>query len=141
MKVKKINLLLIAGIVWLIAGLNILKIGLLSYKNNLTFLGLFISITVFLLFWLKIFRKLVDKHTIRIISMKEERQAFYKFFDKKSFMIMVFMMILGISIRGANILEDVYIAEFYTGLGSSLTLAGISFFINYIKNSNCPILN
>lgn len=141
MKVKKINLLAIAAIVWLIAGLNILKIGLLSYKNNLTFLGLVISITVFLLFWLKIFRKLVNKHTIRIINMKEERQAFYKFFDKKSFMIMFFMMILGISIRGTNILEDVYIAEFYTGLGSSLTLAGISFSINYIKNSNCPILN
>lgn len=141
MKVKKINLLAIASLVWLIAGFNILRIGVISYKNHVTVLGIAISIIVFFLFWTKVFHKLVKKHTTRIINYKEEKQLFFKFFDKKSFLIMAFMMTFGIALRVSNLLADVYIAEFYTGLGTALSLAGLLFGVNYIKNSSCPILN
>ena len=128
MKVKKINLLAIASLVWLIAGFNILRIGVISYKNHVTVLGIAISIIVFLLFWTKVFHKLV-------------KNCFLSFFDKKSFLIMAFMMTFGIALRVSNLLADVYIAEFYTGLGTALSLAGLLFGVNYIKNSSCPILN
>lgn len=141
MKVKKINLLAIASMVWLIAGFNILRIGIVSYKNNVTMFGIAMSIVVFLIFWNKVFYKLVKKHTIRIMGFREEKQLFFKFFDKKSFLIMAFMMTFGIALRVSNLLADVYIAEFYTGLGAALSLAGLLFGVNYIKKSNCPILN
>lgn len=140
MKVRKINLLAIASLVWMIAGFNILRIGVSSYKNNVTILGIGISITVFLLFWFKVFSKLVKKHTKRIINFEEEKQLFFKFFDKKSFMIMAFMMTFGIGLRVSNILDPKYIAQFYTGLGTALTLAGVLFGINFLKNSRCPII-
>ena len=140
MKVRKINLLAIASLVWMIAGFNILRIGVSSYKNNVTILGIGISIAVFLIFWFKVFSKLVKKHTKRIINFEEEKQLFFKFFDKKSFMIMAFMMTFGIGLRVSNILDPKYIAQFYTGLGTALTLAGVLFGINFLKNSRCPIV-
>lgn len=141
MKVKKINLLAIAALVWMIAGFNILKIGIVSYKNNVTLLGVGVSILVFFIFWSKVFSKLVNKHTIRIVNFEEERQLFFKFFDKKSFLIMAFMMTFGIALRASNILDPKYIAEFYTGLGTALTLAGVFFGVNFLKNSKCPIVS
>ena len=48
MKVKKHNLLLIASIVWLIAGFNILKIGIETYVGYTKLLNFFLSIIVLL---------------------------------------------------------------------------------------------
>ena len=50
MKVKKHNLLLIASIVWLIAGFNILKIGIETYVGYTKLLNFFLSIIVFIIF-------------------------------------------------------------------------------------------
>lgn len=132
MKVKKESLLIIAAIVWFIAGFNILRIGLISYIGYVNILNVFVSIIVFLLFWFMVFFRLTKKHTKRIRSYNEN-QFFLKFFDVKSFCIMAFMMILGISIRSFSLMPNMCIAVFYTGLGSALSLAGILFGFNYYK--------
>lgn len=133
MKVKKKTLLLIASIVWLIAGFNILHIGLDTYKNYVTIINIVLSLVVFLIFWFMIFSKLVFKHTKRIKSFTDELNFFLKFFDKKSFLIMIFMIVFGILIRKLHLAPDVFIAVFYTGLGSALFLAGLLFGYNYFK--------
>ena len=133
MKVKKYNLLLIASFVWIIAGFNILHIGIVTYTNYLNIINLFLSLLVFLFFWFMIFSKLVFKHTNRIKNFEEDFQLFIKFFDKKSFIIMVCMIIFGILIRTLHLAPDVFIAVFYSGLGSALFLAGILFGYNYFK--------
>nr|WP_317358372.1 hypothetical protein [uncultured Tyzzerella sp.] len=133
MKVKKNTLLLIASIVWLIAGFNILHIGLNTYKNYVTIINIFLSLVVFSIFWFMIFSKLVFKHTHRIKSFKDELHFFLKFFDKKSFIIMIFMITFGVLIRKLHLAPDVFIAVFYTGLGSALFLAGLLFGYNYFK--------
>ena len=43
LKINKKHLLLLAGIIWAIAGFNILRIGILSYRGNVTLLNLFLS--------------------------------------------------------------------------------------------------
>ncbi|MGO5359596.1 hypothetical protein ACTQYZ_10015 [Anaerofustis sp. LCP19S3_F7] len=132
MKVKKETLLIIAAIVWFIAGFNILRIGLTSYVGYVNILNVFVSIIVFLAFWFMVFYKLTKKHTKRIRSYNEN-QFFLKFFDVKSFCIMAFMMSLGISIRAFSLMPNMCIAVFYTGLGSALSLTGILFGLNYYK--------
>ncbi|MBU3874965.1 hypothetical protein HGO97_003945 [Faecalicatena sp. AGMB00832] len=132
MKIQKTKLLLLAALVWIAAGFNILRIGVLSYQNYTTALNLMISAVVFLIFWFMVFGKLVKKHTHRIIHYKEERQFFLKFFDVKSFCIMAFMMTFGIGLRVSGICPDVFIAVFYSGLGAALTLAGILFGYHYL---------
>ena len=85
MKVKKENLLIIASLVWLAAGFNILRIGIKSYSGYVTILNLLLSAVVFLIFWFMVFYKLTVKHTDRIQKYEEELQFFLKFFDIKSF--------------------------------------------------------
>ena len=90
MKVKKRTLLLLASIVWLIAGFNIIRIGILSYTGHVTVVNILLSALVFAVFWSMVFYKLVIRHTDRIQNYEDELQFFWHFFDKKSFLIMAF---------------------------------------------------
>ena len=132
MKVKKRTLLLIACIVWSLAGFNIVRIGVLAYPPYVTVINIFLSILVFSIFQYFIFGKLVKKHTKRIHKYEEEKQFFLKFFDMKSFIIMAVMMTGGILLRSSNLAPDAFIAVFYTGLGASLLFAGLLFGKNYL---------
>ncbi len=133
MKVNKKTLLLIACIVWFIAGFNILRIGILSYPPYLSIINILLSIVVFSIFQHFIFGRLVKKHTVRIQNYEEEQHFFMKLFDVKSFIIMAVMMSGGIYLRASSFVPERFIAVFYTGLGSSLLLAGILFGKNYIQ--------
>ena len=113
MRVKRNTLLLIACLVWSVAGFNIFRIGFLAYPGYVTLWNLLLSVVVFGVFQKFVFGKLVVKHTARIKSYLEERQFFLKFFD-------------------GNVPEQ-FIAVFYSGLGASLFLAGILFGRNYGK--------
>ncbi|MFR7592421.1 MAG: hypothetical protein ACLUVC_13345 [Longibaculum sp.] len=134
MKIPKLYLLFIAGIVWSIAGLNILKIGIDAYVSYVSLFHLLLSLIVYGVFMKFIFSKMVYKHTLRIISYEEERQLFIKFFDIQAFCIMAFMMSGGISLRVFHLVPDVFIAVFYSGLGGALFCAGILFFVSFYQN-------
>ena len=138
MKVSKNTLLLIACLVWGFAGFNILKIGVSAYSNFLSPINFTLSLAVFVIFQVFIFGKLVKKHVSRINAYKENKQFFLKFFDVKSFIIMAFMMTFGIVLRATNIAPEQFIAVFYTGLGSALTLAGLLFGYQFAKTF-CPV--
>ena len=131
MKVKKRTLLLIAGIVWLIAGFNVARLGILSIGLVEKIWYLYaLSILIFIIFG-TMFYKMSEKHTKRILAY-EEKRPFWNFFDLKSYLIMVFMMTMGIGLRASGKIPDFFIAFFYTGLGLALALAGIIFIRNYI---------
>lgn len=131
MKVKRDTLLLIACLVWSAAGVNILRIGLVAYPSHLSAVNFLLSATVFTVFQLFIFGRLVKKHTARIRSYGDERQFFLKFFDGKAFAIMAVMMAGGIGLRASGLAPERFIAVFYTGLGASLLLAGLLFGRNF----------
>lgn len=90
-KVKKRTLLLIAGIVWLIAGFNVARLGVLSYLviERQWFMYL-LSVVVFVAFGM-MFLKMSGKHTRRILGY-EDRRPFWHFFDLKAYIIMACMM-------------------------------------------------
>ena len=141
MKVKKKTLLLIACLVWTIAGFNILRIGILAYQPYLSIINLFLSVAVFAVFQHFIFGRLVQKHTKRIISYTEDSQFFLKFFDMKAFIIMAVMITGGIYLRTSGLAPEHFIAVFYSGLGASLFLAGILFGKNYYNAINHKFTN
>jgi len=60
MKIKKQNLLLLASLVWMIAGFNVLRIGIETYAEYQTVINYIVTIIVFLLFWFMVFYKLTD---------------------------------------------------------------------------------
>lgn len=84
--VKKRTLLLIAGIVWLMAGFNVARLGVLSYAVIEKRWYLYVlSAVVFVLFG-RMFFKMSKKHTKRIIGY-EEYCPFWHFFDVKAYLM------------------------------------------------------
>ena len=128
--VKKRTLLAIAGCVWLIAGINVARLGILSYGKllQIRIVHIQLSMAVFCAFGLMFF-KMSIKHTRRIKGYKEEFRPVWHFFDLKAYIIMAVMMGGGIWLRSSGLAPDVFIAVFYTGLGCALALAGVLFWI------------
>ena len=83
--IKKHNLLAIAGCVWLIAGFNVARLGVLSYKKILPIsaVHILLSAIVFCAFGF-MFYKMSIKHTKRISGYEEEFRPIWHFFDLKS---------------------------------------------------------
>jgi len=129
--VNKKTLLLIAGIVWCIAGFNVAHIGLILYSKYLSIINVILSLIVFILFGL-MFYKMTRKHTKRICDYQEKQPA-YKFFDVKSYCIMTFMMTFGMGLRVSGVCPLGFIAVFYSGLGCALFLAGIFFISTWLR--------
>ena len=98
--VTKNTLLITAGIVWLLAGINILRIGISCWINDshYWFFKVCEATIVFLLFFGLIFHKLYKKHTHRI-SQKKAKNCPFSFFDVKGWIIMAFMITIGILTR------------------------------------------
>ena len=122
-------LLIIAGTVWIIAGGNILRIGIVTWMNNSHdwMFKIGEATVVFLLFFVLVFRRLYYKHTQRIEQKKERRNCPFSFFDVKSWITMIFMISLGITIRSFHLLPETFISVFYTGLSIALILTGVLF--------------
>lgn len=138
MNTKKRNLFLIAGILWLIAGIMVMKVGvpfLINDDKNFL-LGLLGAIAIFLIFYIMIFSKYVNKHKNRILNDKREKMKIWEFFDKSSYILMIFMMSFGMALRFSGLLPNFFFEFFYSGLGLALSLSGISFLILAVKNIN-----
>lgn len=131
MHVSRKYLILTAGIVWAAAGFNIVRIGWLSTDYMSLAVAAAAAVT-FLIFYHMIFKKLIHKHTARILAATEERMHILKFFDAKSYLIMIFMMTFGIALRASHLWPDLCIKSFYTGLGCALLAAGIGFIHQFI---------
>lgn len=141
-KVRKDYLLLIAGIVWLIAGFNVARIGLQAAHGVWHIIWLVTAAAVFCLFFFLIFGRLVGKHTKRIMGFKDEKVWVFHFFDIKSYIIMAVMISGGIIVRSLNLMPDECIAMFYAGLGAALVAAGVAFIIQFVRviTGNLPEL-
>ena len=141
MKIATDKLLLVAGIIWAIAGVNIALIGIGAYWHDwgwAVIALLVATIVIFVLFHLFVFNKMVGKHADRIMSYEEDRSAVWKFFDTKGYIIMAIMMGGGIGLRSSSVLPEWFIAFFYTGLGVAHMIAGASFILRYRRRSAAP---
>lgn len=141
LKVKKPTLILLAGLVWLAAGINILRIGVQSFincfdaDNMIKYLLILAGAIVILTGFCFMFFKIVKKHTKRILGYPEEKKSIFYFFDVKGYLLMVFMMGLGIGLRASNLMPIEFFAVFYNGLGTALCLAGVLFLKYWRRNA------
>lgn len=132
-EVSKRTLLLIAGIVWMIAGFNVARLGILSYKVIRILWYLIVLTAIVLVLFGTMFYKMTRKHISRIKGYAEDFRPFWNFFDLKAYIIMTIMMGGGIGLRACGVFPDVFIAFFYTGLGCALFLAGVLFLAEWIR--------
>ena len=140
-KVSKRTLLLIAGIVWLAAGGNIAWLGIQAFAQiNMSYIWAIIlgAVVVFTLFHMKIFSKMVGKHSNRIAAYEDNEIGFWRFFDAAGDIMMDIMMSGGIWLRSFGLVPMWFIAFFYTGLGIALALSGVSFLVRFARRSGTP---
>ena len=125
----KDQLILIAGLVWCMAGTMVSVVGLpleiALAPSHLVLLPL--SGVIFLAFYFLIFSPLVRKHTGRIRARTEQRLPFWHFFNASSWVVMAVMMGGGMALRLSHVMPDWVIAFFYSGLGVALFLSGVRF--------------
>ncbi len=127
--IPKNGLILIAGLVWCVAGAMVSKIGMpLLWNLGVTQLILYpLAGLVFLIFYFLIFSRLVVKHTERIRQRPESKLPVWSFFDISSYVVMVIMMAGGMWLRLSHIIANWMIAFFYSGLGLALFSCGVRF--------------
>lgn len=127
--IPKNVLILIAGLVWCMAGAMVSKIGLpLLWNLGVTRLILYpMAGVVFLIFYFLIFSRLVIKHTERIRRRPESKLPVWNFFDTSSYIVMVIMMAGGMWLRLSHLIPNWMIAFFYSGLGIALFSCGVRF--------------
>lgn len=121
--VEKHWLIVTNGLLWAAAGINIARIGIIAAIENGTLVWLY-GLIVFVLFGLMFFR-VIGKNTQRILAMEQDKVPIYKFLTVKGYLIIAFMMTLGITLRNIGHIPNGFFAFFYSGLGSVLTLTGL----------------
>lgn len=93
LKVKSEKLLIIAAAVWLLAGINILRLGVIALsETELVAALLAVGVVVTFLLFHMMFAKLVGKQSNRIRAYGNEPTCAFAFFDVKGYIMMAIMM-------------------------------------------------
>ena len=125
------HLYVVAAVIWGIPGIMITLKGIRAYaiqpSENLWWLLL---ITAFVLasFFL-MFRRIVDRYSERIASLPE-RVKIWQTFPLRGWILLIFMMSLGIALKHIPGIPSAFTASFYTGLGPMLLLSAGRFLFN-----------
>ena len=95
------TLLLTAGIVWLVAGINILRIGISCWITDTHYWLLKVceASLIFLLFFYMIFHKLYRKHAQRITAGNPNKRCPFSFFDVKGWLVIARKLYCGLLYR------------------------------------------
>ena len=129
------SLAFIAGIIWLTAGFNVCRIGVVSWLDlDATTLVMVMGSIVTMILFSMMFVKMLFKNVQRIRKIEVEKRKVWDIMPMKSYVIMAFMITFGVLLRNCPVIPRAFIASFYVGLGSALMMAGII----YISAFLCP---
>lgn len=128
--VPKRALLFVAAIVWTFAGSMLLYKGykMLGTDHGFLWLKLIFVLLGGILFYWKLFSKLSLKHTLRILKMSEAYPCFFSFFNFRSYLVMCFMISMGITLRTTGWVPMGYLAFLYLMMSVPLLLSSVRFY-------------
>ena len=128
--VPKRVLLFVAALVWTFAGSMLLFRGLkmLDPGSHLLWLQLLCALSCGIVFYLKMFARLSLKHTLRILNMNEELPCLFSFFNFRSYLMMVLMISMGVTLRTTGWVATVYLAFLYLMMSVPLLISSVRFY-------------
>lgn len=132
--ISKPQLFGLSALFWLIAGVNVLRVGIVHWPDHYLYGCYQIagSLLIFL-FFILIFYRMFRKNVLRIEQAPGLRLSPLALFDAKGWGITLFMILLGVTVRRLGLFPGWLIATFYTGLGTALLLTGVFFLYHLIK--------
>lgn len=136
--INKEHLLLMQVLCWLAPGVKILITGVQSVQKVQTvhpervwWLCL-IAVAVAVCFSL-MFDSFIRRYTARILNFPERKKSLFAFFDLRGYVLIIFMMGLGISPKHIPCMPVEFFAGFYPGLGTALAIAGVRYLVSWCK--------
>ena len=133
-RVERKWLIIISGAMWSCVGifLNILSYGWLkSFNNNQVILSIIIGIFTGWVIAYFGFSNLAIKNVSRILAYPK-KVCIFAFQEWESYILIVFMMSLGIYIRTTGLIPKIILAPMYIGIGTALFLASFKYYKNLI---------
>lgn len=134
--VAKCHLLLANVIVWGAPGVKILITGIQSYMAlwpSKTIVWLAIGTILVLTGFLWMFERIVRRYSDRIMDFTEKKKSILSFLPLRGWILVIFMMCLGISLKHIPGVPTEFFASFYCGLGPALITAAALFLARWIK--------
>ena len=132
--VNREHLLLMQVLCWLGPGIKILVTGIqamlqvaATHPERVWWLCL--TVTAVVISFSLMFNNFVKRYTARILNFPERKKSLFAFFDAHGYILIFFMMGLGISLKFIPCIPLEFFAGFYPGLGAALSIAGLRFFI------------
>lgn len=136
--VNREHLLLMQVLVWLAPGIVIARKGILAllqvnHTNPervwwLTIIALAVVVTFSLMF-----NNFIKRYTARILSFPERKKSLFAFLNLRGYILITFMMCLGIVLKYIPGMPAEFFAGFYPGLGTALSIAGIRYLVYWGK--------
>ena len=118
----------VAAVIWGIPGIIITLKWISAYRmqpsDNLWWL-LMITASVLAMFYM-MFRRIVGRYCDRIASLPDKVKI-WQTFPARGWILLVFMMGLGIALKHIPQVPSAFTASFYSGLGPMLLLSSIRF--------------
>lgn len=126
----KIVLIALGALLWGFAAYRILKLGYhdieLHALNHWT--NYLIGVAGFFPFFFLVFRKVSLRYVTRIKNLPQARPCVFAFFDLRGYLLMSFMIGMGILVSHWKLIPELYKGTFFISLGLSL-LASSLFYI------------
>ena len=135
--VDKKYLILTSGIMWCGVGIMLISLAA-SWLKHFQGNGEFMFYAAGFLAAMPVhhfgFLKLADKNLQRLMPL-EEKKCFFTFITPKSYIIIIIMVTLGITLRHSAIPRQ-YLSILYNGIGLGLFLSGIRYFRFFFRLLN-----
>lgn len=133
--VSRKTLLYIAACLWLFVSLFLLYrfIGGVQRLDEFSIFNFSISLALSALFYAAMFRKISLKHINRIKNLADKKYPFYAFFNARSYLVMIVMISMGISLKVLKLFPDEYLIYFFPVMGIPLLLSSMRFFFHAKK--------
>jgi len=135
-KVGKHILILLSGLLWSVVGIFLCTLAI-EWVYVLDFpypiIGLFTGLISGLVIAHFGFSNIAKKNMLRIHQYQKERICIWAFQKWSSYLLIAFMMTLGIWMRTASFIPKVVLVSIYLAIGLALFLSSLLYFQEYLR--------
>ena len=132
--IPKRGLLFAAAFVWGFVSFRLLSMGVAKILENTPLWWAYVAGGALLSipFFKFVFLEISKKHIKRMLSTKSQRPCLFSFFDIKGYLVMAFMITLGIFSQRIKAIPAFYLGTFFISLGLALLFSSLCFLFSGI---------
>ena len=133
--VPKVVLIALGAALWGFAAFRILKMGFVFIEKHALhhLINYLIGFAGFVPFFLLVFRKVSLRYITRIKNLPQKRPCMFAFFDVRGYVMMSFMITMGIAFSHWKVIPELYKGTFFISLGLSLLSSSVFYIVEGVQ--------